>query len=416
MFKFFKKPKETNPTSIITPTNTVFKAPSLPIPSNKTKIGKINNINNINNINSINSRTNITSINSRSNITSINSRSNTNSISNINSRSNTNSISNTKSTSNTNSISNTSNITSISTRNTSNQSSNNINSLYSPRANKSTKILNNNILIISLNENGKLFNFNSYKNIIEKINNNKPEIIIVCSQKSKSGTSQHYQHILNQILEQVYERIWKIDGTKYAILGKSNVRMRIYKSKISKLKIESFEPPKISTKCMFGQKNLKDKAAIYYKLVFSLNDKRYSFIIINTDLSDIKPSINLNCLINEFQLQKEHDNGSNIIICGDIKYIYKSNISLLRNSIHSNSNNNNKIVKTKTKILFIPSSNNGIVNNIGKQNNNNNNNKILFKDLSLLYEMIKANMNSDNNFNNMLTLTLELNSRNQINV
>jgi hypothetical protein len=87
-----------------------------------------------------------------------------------------------------------------------------------------------NILVISFNENNRSFKKKNCKLLIDKIYNENPLFLIVCTQKSIQNIfSYHFQYILEHYIKEKYTRInkYKIINKK-KINGYSTTRTRIY--------------------------------------------------------------------------------------------------------------------------------------------------------------------------------------------
>jgi hypothetical protein len=98
-------------------------------------------------------------------------------------------------------------------------------------------------LILSYNEGAEDFTLDDCKNknictgyvdeVLEKISEENPAFLFVCTQESKASGKTHYQHTLNKMLDNsVYVPLLKVDGSVYTLAKvvktNKNVRTRIY--------------------------------------------------------------------------------------------------------------------------------------------------------------------------------------------
>jgi hypothetical protein len=231
---------------------------------------------------------------------------------------------------------------------------------------------NKDFYILSFNENAKNYTENDSNNLINKIIELDPSVLIICTQESISGTTKHFQKILQKRLEGTdYKLISHRDESKTAIkLGNKNVRTYFYvnmnkinfgdaiKKKfktIGKKRLYIFENRNVTeqewndenksielisyewkrSKESFGYKYaniigrvLKGtiyKGAICLKITLKYNGSEYSFIIVNTNFSaDNKKKDQFDNVCKEFNLENEIDN-STIFFCGDLNFNIDNN-------------------------------------------------------------------------------------------
>ena len=107
--------------------------------------------------------------------------------------------------------------------------------------------LNNDFLIISYNEEARSYKEYDCKSIINNIKNESPSFVVVCTQESRSGITNHFQHILNIELGKInYYRISKTDESKTIVkIFNKNIRVRFYINQI-KVSTEYYKPLKNS--------------------------------------------------------------------------------------------------------------------------------------------------------------------------
>lgn len=221
----------------------------------------------------------------------------------------------------------------------------------------------NKLLLISYNEGEQDFynkNYTIYdkngphpikggdlENIKFMINEKSPNIIFICTQKSKSqvvialpgssltgsNSTKHFPHVLGKfLLANGYENIYKKDAS-FIIRGvtqNNNVRTRIYKKinpstslglSLIKNKLSSNTIGQLSTMTV-------NRQAIYNEL--TINGKK--LIVVNTELSSTD-SVNFGesdrrkeflSLVKEFELHKRYNEGYNIIFCGSLNFRLKN--------------------------------------------------------------------------------------------
>lgn len=221
----------------------------------------------------------------------------------------------------------------------------------------------NKLLLISYNEGEQDFynrNYTVYdkngpktvkrgdlENIKFMITEKSPNIIFICTQKSKSqvvialpgssltgsNSTKHFPHVLGKfLLANGYENIYKKDAS-FIIRGvtqNNNVRTRIYKKinsstsfglSLNKNKLSSNTIGQLSTMTV-------NRQAIYNEL--TINGKK--LIVVNTELSSTD-SVNFGesdrkkeflSLVKEFELHKRYNEGYNIIFCGSLNFRLKN--------------------------------------------------------------------------------------------
>jgi hypothetical protein len=229
--------------------------------------------------------------------------------------------------------------------------------------------VNNDFLIISYNEEAKSFKKDDCKSIINSIKDETPSFIVVCTQESRSGITNHFQHVLNIELGKInYTRISKTDESKTVIkVFNKNIRVRFYinQFKVSTLyykplKNSNFSKDEYSKEIINNksdyQYNLKScktkrstksfgfekydilgrivkgtlfKGAICLEIILENNNgKIIKLLVLNTHLYyknsidtglEIRKEIFLK-LIKEFQLVEKMNDEYNIFFCGDLNF------------------------------------------------------------------------------------------------
>jgi len=74
---------------------------------------------------------------------------------------------------------------------------------------------NKDFLLLTYNEGAKKFTSNDCEDIKRKIAEEKPLLIIVCTQESKASGQEHFQHILKENIKDNYKLLLKIDNSLY---------------------------------------------------------------------------------------------------------------------------------------------------------------------------------------------------------
>lgn len=215
---------------------------------------------------------------------------------------------------------------------------------------KITKI-NDNVMIISYNEEYEKFIKDDLYSLLQYIKKRSPSVIIVSTQESASRIGnkmknskigwqevQHFQHILKNELEEFtygYKMQNKCDSsTVKGHIGLStnkNVRMRIYKKNDS-IEITNNEIIS-SSKSGFGEIRTFTvwKGSIMYELKLNKGGKQKKFIFVNSHLffdskkykdgSGIKERKKMFMdLVNEFKLNQKYEEGYNIFFMGDLNF------------------------------------------------------------------------------------------------
>ena len=227
------------------------------------------------------------------------------------------------------------------------------------------------IFFISYNEEEQDFNIDDLAEIQEKIKQNNPTIIIICTQKSNSTGNKHFSHVLGEYLKNgIYKLIYKKNAstTLSTITYNNNVRTRIYlrnnvENIIQKRGNNSYNIiNNLSKTINQGTKSTLGRQAI----CTTIND--LSLIIVNTELfsDDFNNSNSPNNsfrtnipnkqqefynLVSEFKLHEKYNQGYNIIFCGSLNFrLGKSFFSKLVPSIeniHNCKEVKNKIIEGK---------------------------------------------------------------------
>jgi hypothetical protein len=270
--------------------------------------------------------------------------------------------------------------------------------------------LNNDFLIISYNEEARSYKEDDCKSIINNIINEVPSFVIICTQESRSGITNHFQHILNIELGKInYYRISKTDESKTIVkIFNKNIRVRFYINQIKvstkfykPLKNSYFSEDKYSKKVNNNNKDNKKydyylkscivkrskksfgyekfnllgrifkgtlfKGAICLEIIIENNDgKIIKFLILNTHLY-YKNSIDTGLeyrkeiflkLIKEFELVEKMNDNYNIFYCGDLNfrlhsYIKKLNNHTIQRNIIKEYILNNSLYKHESSKKFI---------------------------------------------------------------
>ena len=270
--------------------------------------------------------------------------------------------------------------------------------------------LNNDFLIISYNEEARSYKEYDCKSIINNIKNESPSFVVVCTQESRSGITNHFQHILNIELGKInYYRISKTDESKTIVkIFNKNIRVRFYINQI-KVSTEYYKPLKNSyfskdkyskkvnitkdqnknykyylkscivkrSKKSFGYerfnvlgrmfKGTLFKGAICLEIILANNDgKIIKLLILNTHLYykntygtglESRKEIFLK-LIKEFELVEKMNNDYNIFYCGDLNfrlhnYIKELNNHTIQRNIIKEYILNNSLYKHESSKKFI---------------------------------------------------------------
>ena len=267
--------------------------------------------------------------------------------------------------------------------------------------------LDNDFLIISYNEEARSYKDNDCKSIINNIKDESPSFVVVCTQESRSGITNHFQHILNIELGKInYYRISKTDESKTIVkIFNKNIRVRFYINQIKvstklykPLKNSYFSEDKYSKKvnnsnkkydyylksCIvkrstksFGYekfnllgrifKGTLFKGAICLEVIIkNSNEKIIKLLVLNTHLY-YKNSIDTGLenrkeiflkLIKEFELVEKMNDGYNIFYCGDLNfrlhhYIKKLNNHSIQRNIIKEYILNNSLYKHESSKKFI---------------------------------------------------------------
>jgi len=230
------------------------------------------------------------------------------------------------------------------------------------------------LLVISYNESEQDFYDSDVSSLLDKITTIKPNIICICTQKSKSqvtvaipgkkilqktlefegsNSTKHFPHVFgNLLLKKDYKLVYKKDAS-FIIRGvteNNNVRTRIYQIKdddslrnqsstglknLIQTKLKESIPiipnakkykviDKLSSTIGSVQSMSLNRQAIYVQL--DINDKKT--IIVNTELA---PDFNQKKqrekefldIIQEFELVEKYFDGYNIILCGSLNFRLK---------------------------------------------------------------------------------------------
>lgn len=270
--------------------------------------------------------------------------------------------------------------------------------------------LNNDFLIISYNEEARSYKEYDCKSIINNIKNESPSFVVVCTQESRSGITNHFQHILNIELGKInYYRISKTDESKTIVkIFNKNIRVRFYinQTKVSTeyykpLKNSYFSEDTYSKKIINSKKDNKKtnyylkscivkrskksfgyetfnvlgrifkgtlfKGAICLEIILSNTDgKIIKLLILNTHLY-YKNSIDTGLenrkeiflkLIKEFELVEKMNDDYNIFYCGDLNfrlhhYIKELNNHTIQRNIIKEYILNNSLYKHESSKKFI---------------------------------------------------------------
>jgi hypothetical protein len=211
-----------------------------------------------------------------------------------------------------------------------------------------------NLLLISLNENNNIFNKNSCYDIVKKIIIEKPDILVVCTQESLLDGSEHFQHILKNILLKLeYIPKYKYKGDATELSGTNNLRTRIY------IKKEYKSDKDISTKMSFPN----TKGILSIKLTLKKGNEEKNLMFINTNSYFTKKIIDI--------VKEEWNNGTNIFIC--------SNVGLMDISNKINSLLSNKVVPMNSFITGINKANNRLLLRLKTIYNKDKTNKLINK-------------------------------------
>ncbi len=139
-----------------------------------------------------------------------------------------------------------------------------------------------------------------------KIESETPNIIFVCTQESRSGDANHFQHVFGEKLKENYTRLLKVDGSKYtgtalSLFSKNrNCRTRIYylKNKVinrstnsknstnSTKIIITHKEEQLTVNSSLGSFSFKGiyKNAILTKVTLYSKNIDYKFAVVNTHL------------------------------------------------------------------------------------------------------------------------------------
>ena len=263
---------------------------------------------------------------------------------------------------------------------------------------------NKDFYILSFNENAKNYTERDSNDVINKIIELNPSVLIICTQESGSGITSHFQKILQKRLNgSEYKLISHQDESKTIIkIGNKNVRTYFYvnmdkinfgdeikrKFKTIGIKrlfisenrnvtkqerndenksIELINYEWTRSKESFGYKGANKigrvmkgtiyKGAICLKITLKYNGLEHSFIVVNTNFSNNnKKKDQFDSVCKEFNLYNQIDN-STIFFCGDLNFDIKTNFER-NNELNkffktgiSVSGNNNKIKNLYEKFL-----------------------------------------------------------------
>ena len=220
--------------------------------------------------------------------------------------------------------------------------------------------------ILSFNEKAQNYTERDSNNVINKIIELNPSVLIICTQESGSGTTSHFQKILQKRLNGLnYKLISHRDESKTIIkIGNKNVRTYFYvnmnkinfgdeikrkfKTIVTKQErnnenksIELINYEWKRSKESFGYKGANIigrvmkgtiyKGAICLKIMLKYNGLEHSFIIVNTNFSNNnRKQDQFDNVCKEFNLENEIVN-STIFFCGDLNF----NIDNSRNELNN---------------------------------------------------------------------------------
>lgn len=288
------------------------------------------------------------------------------------------------------------------------------------------------LLVFSYNEGEYDFYARELDNIKSKILSEDPDVICLCTQKSKSNvlalksaltlgyghSTKHFQHVFKEVMKYKYDQIDKLDAS-LIIPGMSennNVRTRIFKKKDSRVDISGIEM--IMSKKVFSLDTLKlNRQAICATI--KINGKK--IIIVNTELyprtdllSQFEREKELIGIIDEFNLYNLYDKNTDIILCGSLNFrssVLKHIIDEYRNQTYSEmssyiNSNINKFNEFNSLKLFMENYKNSLNRNNKKIKNSSYNRN------SELYLLLQKSL--ENNIKLALLLQKFINSINLI--
>ena len=257
------------------------------------------------------------------------------------------------------------------------------------------------LLIISYNEGEQDFYKDDIKEFTAKVNVMNPDIICLCTQKSKSSvaiaipgkklftgsnSTKHFPHVFKDSVKDKYEQVISQDGSFIvrAVTENNNIRTRIFCRKDSLYKLKKDKVKITMSQKVFGQSTMKlNRQAIMCE--FNINSKKYC--IINTEL-DPNTSINGKYerekefigLIDEFSLYDKYTTDSNIIFCGSFNF-RASFFSHIDKNLSSNAFNSLSKILEKAQLstllsknelkIFINHALNNYTENLGMRENMN---------------------------------------------
>ena len=203
------------------------------------------------------------------------------------------------------------------------------------------------LVVISYNEGEQDFYDSDVSSLLEKVITINPNIICICTQKSKSqvavvipgkaviqkklgfegsNSTKHFPHVFgNLLLQKNYKLIYKKDASFMlrGVTENNNVRTRIYQLNIPNTRKYNVID-KLSSTIGSVQTMTLNRQAIYVEL--DIDGKKT--IIVNTELA---PSFNQRKqrekefldIIEEFKLAQKYEEGYNIILCGSLNFRLK---------------------------------------------------------------------------------------------
>lgn len=259
---------------------------------------------------------------------------------------------------------------------------------------------NKDFYILSFNEKAQNYTERDSNDVINKIIELNPSVLIICTQESGSGITSHFQKILQKRLNgSEYKLISHRDESKTIIkIGNKNVRTYFYvnmdkinfgdeiKRKfktIRKKRLFIFENKNVTkqerndenksielinyewtrSKESFGYKGANKigrvmkgtiyKGAICLKITLKYNGLEHSFIVVNTNFKKDKKISQFMDICKEFNLYNQIYN-STIFFCGDLNFDIKNNFERnneLNKFFKTVSQNNYKIKNLYEKFL-----------------------------------------------------------------
>jgi len=254
---------------------------------------------------------------------------------------------------------------------------------------------NKDFLILSYNEGQKDFEENDCKEIIDKINVEKPAFIFVCTQESNKNSKRNYQHIFGEFIKKYdYKRLLKLDAFNPTIpIYNRNIRTRIYyntKNVYNKIDImknkflitgQEDEDKSYLFEDIFNNNNYINKKYLISEVGYTISKKSglgeyieftqfkgsistrlvikrfdntsdkkdINFIVVNSHLYFQSPNSKGNTglkkretefynVINEFKLNEYYNKDYNIFFCGDLNFrlgIKNKDTNIISNNIIS---------------------------------------------------------------------------------